>query len=175
VAEAVAVKLMKQFLAVLICLPSIIAFSQEKKMQYGLQLFPNFSTGIPEKNGVEAEYYQGTETFVFSYSAGIELNWNFTEKWTLNTGILYKEVGEKSKLIPADLYRGFLYPHQHRFKIYSLELPINFDRTIGKNFLVELGISTTLTILAKTGDDRFLYPGQLNKLYRNPIGVYTNF
>jgi len=40
--------------------------------------------------------------------------------------------------------------------------------------LVELGISTTLTILAKTGDDRFLYPGQLNKLYRNPIGVYTN-
>ena len=165
---------MQKNLLLLLFLSSIISFSQEKKLQYGIQLFPNFSTGIPEKDGPNSEYYHGAETFVFAYSAGFELDWNFAEKWTLSTGILYKEVGERGKVIPADLHRGFLYPHQHRFKICSIELPLNINRTIGKHILIELGVSSAITLLAKSGSDRF-YEGQMNKLYRNSFGVYTNF
>lgn len=165
---------MKQAVILLFFLTSIFSLSQEKKLQYGIQLFPNFSTGIPEKAGVNSEYYQGIETFVFSYSGGFQLDWNFAEKWTLSTGILFNQVGEKGKVIPADPYRGFLYPHQHRFKICSIELPININRTFGKHFLIEFGVSPAITILAKYGDDRFFYPGQMNKLYRNSVGIFTN-
>lgn len=165
---------MKIFFLALVTLVTILATGQDRKLNIGVQAFPNFSTATPSAETASTEYYKGPETFTFSYSTGLQLDWNFADKWTLSGGLLYKVVGEKGKTIPPDPNRGFLYPMQYGFKFSYIELQINFLRKIRENWIVELGCSPAYLLSAKFGISRDQYFMVLGEAYRNSFALNAN-
>ena len=165
---------MKLVLTTLLFFGILFANGQERKMRFGLQAFPNFSTGIPKSGTLTTDYYKGIETFTFTYSAGIQLDWEFAEKWTSSNGILYKTVGEKGKTIPADPLRGFLYPMEYGFSFRYVELQLNFLRKISESLFLEFGLSPSYLLVSKFGTDRGNYFMELNKNLRSPFALNCN-
>jgi len=165
---------MKSILSTTLLFVLFSVYGQEKKVRFGLQAFPNFSTGIPKSGTPSSEYYKGIETFTFSYSAGIQIELNVGEKWKSSNGFLYKTVGERGKTIPNDPNRGFLYPMEYGFKLGYLELQINMQRKFGENWFLEFGVSPSYMISAKYGVERDQYFMELGTQYRNSFALNCN-
>jgi len=109
-----------------------------------------------------------------AYSAGVAVDWNFAETWTLSTGILYKEVGERGELIPADPGNQYFDAEQFSFKLCYLEIPININRNFGKNWLLEFGISPVIRLCAKYEFDNY-DKLHLSNEFSKSKGLLANF
>lgn len=167
---------MKKNILLFAFLTSIISVAQEKKIQLGFQLFSNFSTGIPSKGSENYAYYKGIETFVFSYSAGMQFDFNISDKWTFASGILLTKSGDRSKIFPADTSRGFFFTRYYTFRMFYLELPLLLARNIGEHLRLEIGISPMFNLV---GQRRINYGSNTAfgsiKPSTNIIGLNTNF
>ena len=152
--------------------------SQENKLQVGIQLFPNFSTGIPDKDVSNADMYHGIECFVFSYSAGLRVEYVFSDKWTFSSGLLFNKTGDRSIKLPPDPQRGFFWTYRYyKTSLYYLEIPFLINRSFGKHWNMEFGASPILNLWNK---NKIYYEGgnyTINKDYYdvNLFGLFTNF
>jgi len=140
---------MQQTLLIFLVIISICTNAQEKKVRVGLQLFPNISTGIPLKGSYNYDYYKGIETFVFSYSAGLQIDWTVSKKWKFSTGLLINKTGDRSKIFPPDVYRGFFSPRRYTFRLFYLEVPLMLDLKIKDHLHVQLGVSPMLNFIGQ--------------------------
>jgi len=108
----------------------------------------------------------------------LQIDLNLNQSWSLSSGLLFCKTGDKSKIFPPDVYRGFFFSRQYITKIYYAEIPILISRNIGEHWSVELGVSALLNIAAK----RFMKENDNEKINLNfgeddinLFGMYTNF
>jgi len=149
----------KLFLLFFISINSLV-FSQNK-LHFGVQANGNFTTGISTTQNWPAEYYKGIQSMSFCYAVGGVVDYNLTEKWNLQTGLLYRKSGDKSEKIFHDLVpnSGWIYqtenppregPYAYKFKYYSLEVPLNVGYALNSNLKINLGASYLFNLKAKS-------------------------
>lgn len=131
----------------LVCITTV-GWTQDRRVEYGVQYYANYSTAHPDDLSIYSDYFRGAETFVYSNSFGVQVDWNFSEKWFLSSGVLYSRVGEKTKVIEAEPVIAYLYDEQFTFEMEYLEWAINFNRQFKKYWFVEFGLSALKTIRA---------------------------
>lgn len=162
---------------ILVCNLSTYSQDQEKGLTVGVSLYPNISNGFANENDIDSEYYTGFESTKFSYSAGLSISYQFEKQFGIISGLNFMETGDKSLLYSPDLMRGFLYERQYRHKEFFLELPINFYKILGKNWLVKGGGSLLLNLKHQRRIDITGLVGNYNDITSNEnskIGLTCN-
>ena len=164
---------MKQFTTFILLFITTLTFAQNK-LHFGVQLNGNFTTGIPTSNNYPAEYYKGIETFSFSYSGGGTLAYDLADKFSLQSGLLFRKSGDKSGVFPPDPFRSFslrLY-----YNKYGLEMPLNVKYALSEKFKIILGASVAYNFFSK-----YLYNDEIstyNVAFKgneiNPLDLYGN-
>lgn len=124
-------------------------FAQERKLNYGVHYYGNLSSAHPDDLNVYSDYFRGFETFVYSHSFGIDLDWNYSEKWLMSVSASYGRVGEKTKIIDAQPEITYMYDEQFIFEFQYFEFAINLNRKFGKYLFAEFGLSPVKTIRSK--------------------------
>lgn len=141
---------MKKLLAITLLISTSSCLSQNK-LHLGVQVNGNFTTGIPSTSNWPSDYYKGIETFSFCYSAGATVEYDLTDKWSLQSGLLFRKSGDRSKAQFQDVTTnsGFIYPsdptregpYAYKFKYYGAELPLNVYFALTDKIKVGVGSS----------------------------------
>ncbi len=135
---------MKKYLCLLLFTQIFSDGITQSNLRIGVLVYPNFSTGIADKNSLDSKYFRGIETFVVSYSAGIKLELKLNEKIGLSSGIIFHKNGDRSQLIPSDPFRALFSPHKYYSTLYGIEIPLNFELLFGNRLYAVGGASTTI-------------------------------
>ena len=148
---------MKAITTLLLLLFCLTTLAQERKFDFGFNVFPNFSLGVISNNGGFSpgeEAYKKMETWKPSISGNVFVAYNLNEKSILGIGLGYQNNGERTHKI--DLIFGnypytipdpslpthgkFVYNH------HNIEIPIFYQRMIGNRFYAIAGTSIILNI-----------------------------
>lgn len=139
--------------------------AQEKKFDFGLRLFPNYSMGIITNNGgtpssVESNFKE-LETWKPSASATIFVEYNLNNRSSIGIGLGYQNNGERTK--KQELIFGVnpntgefdtdpSVPSEFRtiYNHHNLEIPIYYKHSFGERFYVLAGISAIINISNST-------------------------
>ena len=148
---------MKKTTVLFLLLFSFTALAQEKKFDFGINIFPNFSKGAISNSGAfpaAAEGYKKMEIWKPSISGNLFVAYNLNEKSILGIGLGYQNNGERTHKI--DFTTG-KYPYtipypslpaQGRFiyNHHNVEIPIYYQRMIGSRFYALVGTSVIINI-----------------------------
>jgi Outer membrane protein beta-barrel domain len=162
---------------ILVCNLNTYSQEQEKGLYFGISLYPNISNGFANESEIDSEYYTGFESTKFSYSAGLSIGYQFEKYFGITSGINFMETGDKSLLYAPDLMRGFIFERQYRQKELFLELPINFSKILGNNWLIKGGGSLLFNLKHKRRIDVAGVEGNFNNITSNEnskLGVTFN-
>ena len=138
-----------------------ITHGQEKKFDFGLNLFPNFSMGIITNDGSTPSSAESTfkeiETWKPSISANIFVEYNLTEKSAVGLGLGYQNNGERTQKF--DLFFGVnpstgqvvtdpSAPSQARtiYNHHNIEIPVYYKHSFGGRFYLLAGTSAIINI-----------------------------
>lgn len=116
------------------------SFAQDNKLSFGLNLFPNISVPAPVSNS-NAPYdnpsvgYNFNDPLYnwikFSFSANVFAQYAVSERFKLNGGLGYMNIGTTSIASPqqgAWVYNG----ETPRVNQHHIEIPLTFDLYFGK-------------------------------------------
>ncbi len=134
---------MKYLLIIAVLISTSSVFSQNK-FHFGLQTNGNFTTGLPSSTNWPSDNYKGLETFSFCYSGGVTVDFDLTDKLSLQSGLLFRKSGDRSKFAFSDSFitqvngvpRG---NYRLKFKYFGAELPINVYYTLTNKFKIGTG------------------------------------
>ena len=135
--------------------------AQEKKFDFGLNLFPNYSMGILANDGNTSASFENNikelETWKPSVSANIFVEYNLTEKSAIGLGLGYQNNGERTKKL--DLIFGInpntgeiitdpSEPSQARtiYNHHNIEIPVYYKHSFGERFYLLAGTSAIINI-----------------------------
>jgi len=134
----------------------ITSQGQESKFKFGINLFPNYSTGIISNDGLTppevVASIEEREISKPSFSALIFTEYSLKEKAFIGLGIGYQNNGERTT--KAQIYTGYdpvtgtfisdpSFPTDARFVYnhHNIEIPLYFRYVFGNKFFVMLGTS----------------------------------
>jgi len=135
--------------------------AQEKKFDFGMNLFPNYSLGVISNDGstpssVESGF-QDIETWKPSISANIFVEYSFNKKSSVGLGLGYQNNGERTKKL--DLIFGInpntgqattdpSAPSQARiiYNHHNIEIPVYYKHIFGERFYLLAGTSAIINI-----------------------------
>lgn len=164
---------MKKILTILLITVASIGFSQNK-LHLGLQINGNFTTGISSTSNWPSEYYKGIETFSFCYSAGGIIEYELTNKSSVQSGLLYRKSGDKSEIFPTEPFRPF--PLGYSFKKYGIEVPLNLKfKLVGKlKFIIGTSIAYNLFSSSFYHESNSTFKTIYSENEINPLDIYGN-
>lgn len=168
----------KSILLFLLLFVGLTSQAQDKKFQFGLNLFPNYSVGILTNDGTAPTYLetgvQQMETWKPSVSGNIFVEYKLNEKSSVGFGLGYQNNGERIKMI--DLIFGvdpqtglpivdpslptavkFLYNH------HNIEIPLYYKYSFGSRWFLTGGISTILNVSNTVGSVQYFADGSKEK------------
>lgn len=152
---------MKTTIAVILFfLSSINCQAQEKKLELGLSVFPNFSLGIISNDGsVPSEVesgYRDIEIAKPSISSTIFVEYSINEKSIIGLGMGYQNNGSRTKKedvvwgINPDTGEANLDVNIAQIRNinshYNIEIPLYYKRILGEKLFVLIGTSSILNI-----------------------------
>lgn len=164
---------MKNLLILTILVSTSSVFSQDK-FHFGVQVNGNFTTGIPVVSDWPSDNYKGLETFSFCYAGGVTIDFDLTDKLSLQSGLFFRKSGDRSKYEFEDITTnsGFIYPNEnpgrqepyaYKFKYFGAEVPLNLYHALTDNLKIGVGGSILYNFKAST-----------QKRYKNPPKPGTN-
>lgn len=149
---------MKTFLLLFCsCLISSSSLSQDKKLSYGIHLFPHLSDGIITNEGSVPERaesaFRRSESWKPSGSINLFVEYRLNGKSAFGIGLGYQNNGEHIKsgrLQFPSTTGGPSTSYITHFDIcyvhHNLEMPLYFKRYFGKRLFTQFGISGTLNV-----------------------------
>lgn len=152
-----------------------LANAQEKKMEIGLSLFPNYSivrlTANELIDPIFEPGFQGIETWKPSLNATVSVEYHLSEHATIGVGLGYQNLGERSRIIDfifaVDPTTGEPIvdpnlPTQGRFKgnFHHAEIPVYYKHTFGKRFYALIGASAMVNITNSTSNVLYYSDGR---------------
>ena len=140
---------MKQLLTLILLITTTFSLSQNK-IHFGVQVNGNFTTGIPVVSDWPSDNYKGLETFSFCYAGGVTVDFDLTDKLSLQSGFLFRKSGDRSKYEFEDITTnsGFIYPNEnpgrqepyaYKFKYFGTETPLNVYYTLTEKLKIGVG------------------------------------
>lgn len=141
------------FLAFFTCLT---IQAQEKKFDFGLNLFPNYSMGIISNDGSTPSSAESTfkeiETWKPSISANLFVEYNLNERSSIGLGLGYQNNGERTKKLDlifgvnpntGEIITDPSEPSQARtiYNHHNIEIPVYYKHSFGERFYLLAGIS----------------------------------
>lgn len=126
----------------------------KEKLNFGLSVYPNISTGFALSGDQDAVYYKGPETTSFSYSIGLCMDYSFNKKQRWTIGLNYLKTGDRSSVYPPDVYRGFFYERTYKFQEHMIELRQDWNYVCKDPYFLGVGASATY----RFGHSHVLYP-----------------
>jgi hypothetical protein len=135
--------------------------AQERKFDFGLNLFPNFSMGVITNDGNTPSSTESTfkeiEIWKPSISANFFVEYNLNERSSIGLGLGYQNNGERTKKL--DLFFGVnpntgevftdpSKPSQVRtiYNHHNIEIPIYYKHRFGERFYLLAGTSAIINI-----------------------------
>jgi hypothetical protein len=155
---------MKQILTILLITIISFAFSRNK-LHFGAQVNVNFTTGILTDSEYQSAFYKELETLSFCYSAGGTIEYDLADKRTLQSGLLYRKMGDRSKLFTIEPFRP--YKVKYSFEKVSLEIPVNIQFNISDRIRIFEGSSLVYNIYEKYYTFFFHQTNSTPKLFDN--------
>ena len=152
--------------------------AQDRKFDFGLSLFPNYSIGITSNDGntptnVE-EGFQDIETWKPSFSSTIFVEYQLNARSILGLGMGYQNNGERTKKL--DLQYGidpvtgmpisdpslptqieFIYDH------HNIEIPLYYRHLLGSSFFVQIGASGIVNISNTITSKEYYADGEVKR------------
>lgn len=141
--------------------------AQEKKFDFGLCLFPNYSLGVISNDGSvpsSAEStFQDIETWKPSISANIFVEYNLNKKSSIGIGLGYQNNGERTRKFDiifginpntGEIITDPSAPSQARsiYNHHNIEIPVYYKHSFGERFYLLVGSSAIINISnTKTG------------------------
>lgn len=139
-----------QFFAIVgLCLFSLTSFAQISVTPYFQADFSNFIS-TPSKE-LKLEYDLSTQLgneYKLNYTYGFNVNYDFTEKWSLKTGIMFQEMGSQSDksyfLNDDEQFEAIHYELSHKFISIPIQAQYNFRA--GKRFSPYIALGGALAL-----------------------------
>lgn len=143
----------------------VSANSQEKNIEIGVSLFPNYSIPRLTANDlidpIFEPGFQGMETWKPALSAKVFVEYHLAEHASIGVGLGYQNLGERSQkfdlIFAIDPVTGQpiidpSFPNQARFiaNYHHAEIPIYYKQTFGNRFYALLGASAMINITNTT-------------------------
>lgn len=141
--------------------------AQEKKFDFGINLFPNYSIGIISNDGSTSSSVQSSfqefETWKPSMSSSIFVEYRLNKKSSIGLGLGYQNNGERTKkfdvIIGVNPNTGEIEsdpsaPTQARtiYNHHNIEIPIYYRHSFSERFYLLAGTSAIINISnTKTG------------------------
>lgn len=135
--------------------------AQEKKFDFGINLFPNYSMGVISNDGntpssVESSF-QDIETWKPSMSANIFVEYNLNKRSSIGFGLGYQNNGERTKKFDlifgvnpntGEIENDPSAPTQARtiYNHHNIEIPIYYKHSFGERFYLLAGTSAIINI-----------------------------
>ena len=173
---------MKKTLLVTLILITSSTFAQDKKLSFGLNLFPNLSVPFVVTNST-APYTNPSigqplgslvyDSYKFSYSANVYAQYEITKRFKLNAGLGYMNNGSSTELssqaanaLPFGPITLPTYNQHH------LEIPLNFQLYFSKRFYYTAGISPMVTLLSTVTTE---IPNTTGSLTKETTSIKSDF
>jgi hypothetical protein len=156
--------------------------AQEKKFDFGLNLFPNYSMGIVTNDGNTSTSFQNNiqelETWKPSVSANIFVEYKLNKNSAIGAGLGYQNNEERTK--KYDLIFGFnpntgeiitdpSAPSQARtvYNHHNIEIPIYYKHSFGDRFYLLVGTSAIINISNTTTSVKYFDDGSKERNTNN--------
>ncbi len=150
--------------------------AQDRKFDFGISVFPNFSFGIISNDGNVSEELEETikelEISKPSIGARAFVEYKITEKSILGFAIAYDNNGERTKkidLIPPQSILDPLLPSQTRniYNHHNLILPVYYKYKFNKMFYVSSGLGAVYNISNTSTSISFYSDGSKQRSTQN--------
>jgi len=102
------------------------AFSQQKKVLFGVRSFIGISTGITNNN----PDFKGLGSFSPSYGLEVTLSKSINKSMLFDVGIGFDQFGDRSIFRGPDLSLGIFNSHRFRTTFYALSMPLGISIAI---------------------------------------------
>ena len=154
------------------------ANAQEKNIEIGVSLFPNYS--IPRRTAndlidpIFEPGFQGINAWKPALSATVFVEYHLAEHASIGVGLGYQNLGERSQkfdlIFAIDPVTGQpiidpSFPTQARFiaNYHHAEIPVYYKHTFGKRFYALAGVSAMINITNSTTSVSYYADGKKNR------------
>jgi hypothetical protein len=135
--------------------------AQEKKFNFGMNLFPNYSFGIISNDGSSTSYSESTfkelETWKPSISANVFVEYILNSRSSIGLGLGYQNNGERTKKfdlifginpVTGEIITDPSAPSQARtvYNHHNIEVPVYYKHSFGERFYLLVGTSAIINI-----------------------------
>ena len=151
-----------------------VGWSQDqKKMELGVDLFPNYSIPIVSNSGntpfTTTTVRRILESWKPSFSANIFGEYRLGEKSTIGFGFGYQNFGEQTIRVTQTGYDFWLV-----YNFHNLEIPLYYKYKFRNRFYIILGTSTLLH-LSNSCSGKALYFDGSKHTYKNDEATFDDF
>lgn len=156
-------------------------FSQDNKINFGVNLYPNISLPVPVSNSlaptnnpsVGYHYTYPLYNWIkYSISGNALIRYNVSDKFKLNGGIGYMNNGSTSEMNAATEEALTVAIEKPTVNQHHIEMPLGFDLYLGKRFYWTAGISPVYTFLTTSSTSTGVT--KIDSEFYRKLNLYAN-